>query len=88
MAFVRRVTHDCRIFGPIRRQIGDGRAVPSVPQGEIDEGVTFYTADWNAAAQRAALRNFRDDYKNYFADPRIHRKMSAELRLVSMIEKK
>lgn len=66
------------------RRIGEGREVPSVPQSEIAEGATFYTADWNAAAQRAALRNFRDDYKNYFADPRIHRKMSAEIELVSL----
>lgn len=66
------------------RQIGEGREVPSVPQGAIAEGVTFYTADWNLRAQRAALRNFRDDYKNYFADPRIHRKMSAEIELVSL----
>ena len=66
------------------RQIGAGREVPAVPQDEIAEGTTFYTADWNAAARGAALRNFRDDYKNYFADPRIHRKMSAELKLVSI----
>jgi hypothetical protein len=66
------------------RQIGEGREVPAVPQSAIAEGATFYTADWNAAEQRAALRNFRDDYKNYFADPRIHRKMSAEIELVSL----
>ena len=66
------------------RQIGEGREVPSVPQDEIAEGTLFYTADWNAAAQRAALRNFRDDYKNYFADPRIHRKLSSEIELVSL----
>lgn len=66
------------------RQIGEGKAVPSVPQDAIAEGVTFYTADWNAKEQRAALMNFRDDYKNYFADPRIHRKLSAEIELVSL----
>ena len=66
------------------RRIGSGAAVPSVPQDKIDDGVTFYTADWNWREQRAALRNFRDDYKNYFADPRIHRKMSADLKLVSL----
>ena len=66
------------------REIAEGRAVPSVPQDAIAEGVTFYNADWNAAEQRAALRNFRDDYRNYFADPRIHRKMSSEIELVSL----
>jgi folate-dependent phosphoribosylglycinamide formyltransferase PurN len=66
------------------RRIGEGGEVPSVPQSEIAEGVTFYTKDWNMTEQRAALRNFRDDYKNYFADPRIHRKMSSEIELVSL----
>jgi len=74
--------HD--LYARAVRRIGEGREVPSVPQSEIAEGVTFYTADWNTSAQRAALRNFRDDYKNYFADPRIHRKMSAEIELVSL----
>jgi folate-dependent phosphoribosylglycinamide formyltransferase PurN len=66
------------------RKIGEGQAVPAVPQSAIAEGTTFYNADWNASAQRAALRNFRDDYKNYFADPRIHRMLSAELELISL----
>ena len=66
------------------QKIGEGREVPSVPQSEIAEGTTFYTADWNLRAQRAALRNFRDDYKNYFADLRIHRMLSAEIELVSL----
>ena len=74
--------HD--LYGRAVRQIGEGREVPAVPQSEIGEGATFYTADWNSREQRAALRNFRDDYKNYFADPRIHRKMSAELKLISL----
>jgi folate-dependent phosphoribosylglycinamide formyltransferase PurN len=67
------------------RQIGEGREVPAIPQGAIAEGTTFYTADWNAPAQRAALRNFRDDYKNYFADAERFGKDSAELKLVSLV---
>ncbi len=66
------------------RQIGDGREVPAVLQSAIAEGAIFYTADWNAAAQRAALKNFRADYKNYFADAEKLKKDSAELKLVSL----
>jgi len=67
------------------RQIGDGREVPAVLQSEIAEGETFYTADWNARAQRAALQNFRAHYKNYFADTEKIKKDSAELKLVSLV---
>jgi folate-dependent phosphoribosylglycinamide formyltransferase PurN len=67
------------------RQIGEGGEVPALPQDEISTGTTFYTADWNALAQHSALKNFRANYKNYFADTEKHKKRSAELKLVSLV---
>lgn len=67
------------------RQIGEGREVPAIAQDEIATGTTFYTADWDLTAQRNALKNFRANYKNYFADAAEHKKRSAELRLVSLV---
>ncbi len=65
-------------------KIAEGKEVPSIPQGEIAEGTTFYTADWNAATQRNALKNYAANYKNYFADAEKHKKESAQVKLVSL----
>lgn len=67
------------------KRIGDGETVPSVPQDGISAGTLFYTADWNAREMRNALRSFQANYKNYFADEENHRRLSAELKLVSLV---
>jgi len=66
------------------KQIAEGKEVPGIPQGEIAEGTTFYTADWNAATQRNALKNYAANYKNYFADAEQHKEESAQIKLVSL----
>jgi methionyl-tRNA formyltransferase len=79
---VMRHAHD--LYVRAVRQICEGREVPSVPQSEIAAGAVFYNADWTRTAQRAALKNFRENYKNYFADAETHKKMTAELKLISL----
>ncbi len=66
------------------RQIADDAQIPAVSQDEIATGALFYTADWNVSAQLAALKNFRENYKNYFADRGKIEKDSAQLKLVSI----
>jgi methionyl-tRNA formyltransferase len=65
-------------------RIGDGAHVPALPQSVIGEGTTFYNAEWNASAQRAALKNFRENYRKYFADAENRRQQMERLRLVSL----
>ncbi|MBS1792985.1 MAG: hypothetical protein JSS81_03980 [Acidobacteria bacterium] len=74
--------HDLYVRAVAR--LAGGGDVPSVPQSEIDEGTTFYTVDWNWAAQRRAQKNFRAHYRDYFADRERHRERSAGLRLISL----
>lgn len=62
-------------------RIGEGRAVPSVPQDAIGDGALFYNADWNFGEMRRALKNFASDYKNHFAD---RERLSRDLKLVSL----
>ena len=66
------------------RQISEVGKVPAVPQSEIAEGTTFYNADWNLSAQRMALKNFRENYKKYFADSEMREKRLAEIKLISL----
>lgn len=79
---VMRHAHD--LYVRAVRKICDGREVPAVPQDKIAAGTLFYNADWNASARRAALKNFRENYKNYFADAEKIKKDSAQLKLVSI----
>jgi methionyl-tRNA formyltransferase len=65
-------------------RIGDGAHVPALPQSVIGEGTTFYNAEWNFRAQRAALKNFRENYRKYFADAENRRQQMERLRLVSL----
>lgn len=67
------------------REIAEGREVPAISQSGIADGTTFYNADWNIWAQRKALNNFAANYKQYFADAEIHKKRSAELKLISLV---
>lgn len=67
------------------RQIAEEKQVSAVSQIEIDEGTTLYNADWNLTAMRNALKNFRTNYQNYFADAETHEKLSAQLRLISLV---
>lgn len=66
------------------RQIADGNKVPSVPQDEISEGTLFYTADWNVFEMRNALKNFQNNYKEFFTDAGKLEKSTADLRLISL----
>jgi folate-dependent phosphoribosylglycinamide formyltransferase PurN len=70
------------------RQISEGKNVPSVPQNSIAEGTLFYTADWNFREMRNALKNFRENYRPFFADAENGRKLSTELRLVALEQAK
>ncbi len=67
------------------RQIAKGEQVSSVPQDSISPGALFYTADWDFIEMRNALKNFRRNYPKYFADAEKREKMSAELKLVSLV---
>ena len=67
------------------RQIGAGREVPAVPQSGICEGATFYTNDWNGFQMRKALKNFRSNYPAYFADREKREKLTADLKLISLV---
>lgn len=44
-------------------RIVDGKAVPGVPQAEIGEGRTFYTAQWTPREMLRARLNFRRSYR-------------------------
>lgn len=66
-------------------QISQCMEVPAVPQNSICKGTLFYTADWNLRAIRDALKNFRDNYAEFFANTEEREKLSAELKLVSLV---
>lgn len=66
------------------RCISEGKEVASVPQDSIENGTTFYNSDWNLQAMRNALRNFRNNYRSYFADAENHRQASGRLSLISI----
>jgi folate-dependent phosphoribosylglycinamide formyltransferase PurN len=68
----------------IRRILG-GYRVPSVPQDSIDAGTLFYNKDWNIAAMRDAVRNFRDNYKNFFQDKGKQQLFLDDLKFVNLI---
>lgn len=65
-------------------QIAESSEVPSVQQSSICEGTLFYTDDWNFVAMRSALKNFRNNYAQYFSDRKKQNKLSAELNLISL----
>ncbi len=62
------------------RRIAAGKEVLSVPQKSIAEGSDFYSVQWNLAARRKALSNFRRNYKAYFSDREAHRELSGGLK--------
>lgn len=66
------------------RSLAEGKEVPSVPQNSIGKGRTFYTADWNSAAMRRALENFKGYYSAYFADTKKQKRLTSELQLVRL----
>ena len=63
------------------RRLAAGESVPSVPQASIAEGAHFETVDWGRREMRAALKNFREHYANYFADREAQRESLSALRL-------
>jgi folate-dependent phosphoribosylglycinamide formyltransferase PurN len=67
-------------------RFGGGERLPSVPQASIAEGKTFYNVDWNVFEMRRALKNFREDYPAYCADAERKKRLTNELRLVSLNE--
>lgn len=66
------------------RQIAEDKEVPSIPQSSICEGTLFYTVDWNLSAARNALKNFQKNYDSFFADTENQKRLTAELKLVSL----
>lgn len=73
--------HAHEIYVKSIMQIADNKKVLSVSQKEIGDGNHFNSVDWTAAQMRNALKNFRQNYKNYFADAETKRKLSAEIKL-------
>lgn len=47
-------------------KIAGNEKIFSIPQNQVGEGTTFYTADWNAKAMWQASKNFKKNYANYF----------------------
>jgi len=62
--------------------IAKNERVPALKQSEIGEGVEFRTADWTFFKMRRALRNFRNEYKAYFAD---RGRLSEDTRSISLV---
>lgn len=73
--------HAHEIYTESISRIAKGKDVPSVPQKSIAEGNHFNSVDWNAVQMQNALRNFRRNYENYFADAEMRRKLSEQLQL-------
>ena len=67
------------------RQLAENKGLSAVPQDDIDKGTLFYTADWNLFEMRNALKNFRQNYKKFFADSTKVQRLKAELKLVSLV---
>ena len=65
-------------------RIRDNKAVPSVPQSSITEGVEFRGVQWNVFEMRRALRNFHKEYRGYFSDPSVADLKSDSVSLVSL----
>lgn len=54
------------------------KTLARVRQADIDEGVTFYTRDWNSVAILQALKNFATNYRAAFTRGEAERR-AAEL---------
>lgn len=74
--------HD--LYIRVLRQIAEGKNVPSVSQDSIAEGTLFYTTDWSLTEIRNALKNFRENYKPFFANEEKRRKLVSDLKLVAL----
>lgn len=73
--------HAHELYATAISHLASGKETLSIPQKSVVEGNDFYSVDWNANAMRRALKNFQNNYKNYFVDAEQHRKLSAELKL-------
>ncbi len=62
-------------------RLADGQTLRSIPQRDVGEGRHFRSLDWGYSAARRALRNFRQHYSRYFADPEKRQHDAASLRL-------
>lgn len=63
-----------------------GKQVPSIPQKMIAEGKNFYSVNWNGAKMRRALKNFHNNYNNFFDDAERRKKLSTEIKLFPLNE--
>ncbi len=73
--------HAHEIYVKSISRLAEGKTLSSVSQKTIGKGNHFNSVDWNAIQMRNALTNFRRNYRNYFSNAEIHRKLTEELRL-------
>lgn len=73
--------HAHEIYTKSVSRIAEGDEVLSIPQKSVAAGSHFNTVDWNALEMQNALRNFRRNYRDYFADAETRSLLTAQLQL-------
>ena len=68
------------------RRLARGEQLPSIRQADIEEGRTYYTAEWGALAMLRARRNFNAKYRAHFERREERLSLAASLRLFPIRE--